>query len=308
MIRFAPFRIARSGENYRHVSIASRIRLASFHSSFRFQQDPTFQSSDRFRKPCYLPLRPSTAALEFPIIVNRHIFIGDIQGCRAELEALLKACQFDPANDVLLPVGDLVNRGPDCLGTLRLLRSLNAQAVLGNHDLHLLRVADGSRTLKPSDTFSDILEADDREELLNWLRGQPFVRASDSFLVVHAGIHPQWSDPVSVLKDLNPLDTHPDSDFATRVRTCNEFGERPEEPGSSSNSAYEPWHHFIAPQPGRTIVFGHWAAQGLLDRPGLRGLDTGCVWGNRLTAWIAEENRFVDVPAARVYCEHKNAR
>src|SRR5688572_749323 len=109
----------------------------------------------------------------------RRIFIGDIQGCREELERLLEAVQFDPAADELEPVGDLVNRGPDSLGTLRLLRGLDAGGVLGNHDLHLLRAAHGTRELGPRDTLAEVLAADDRDELLAWLAERPFVRTWD---------------------------------------------------------------------------------------------------------------------------------
>src|SRR5690349_20017112 len=91
----------------------------------------------------------------------RRIFVGDIQGCREELEELLELVRFDPATDALEPVGDLVNRGPDSSGTLRLLRKLGARGVLGNHDLHLLRAARGERPVKPADTFGDVLGAED---------------------------------------------------------------------------------------------------------------------------------------------------
>jgi bis(5'-nucleosyl)-tetraphosphatase (symmetrical) len=236
------------------------------------------------------------------LTVGRTVFIGDIQGCRTELEALLRELQFDPAEDALHPVGDLVNRGPDSVGTLRLLRRLGARPVLGNHDLHLLRVAAGTRRLREGDTFSDVLEAPDRDELLAWLRGLPFARALDGVLLVHAGVHPLWKDPVARLAGIDPCVRHPDTDFVTRVRLCDREGRRPEEPSADEHGRFEPWFDFLPPRPDRTVVFGHWAQQGLLVRPGLRGLDTGCVWGHELTAWIREEDRLVGVPAERVYC------
>ena len=98
--------------------------------------------------------------------MKRRIFGGDVQGCRTELERLLEKVRYAPAGDELLPVGDFVNRGPDSAGVLRLCRSLGAGGVLGNHDVHLLRTAAGIRTRKPADTFQDVLEADDRDELL----------------------------------------------------------------------------------------------------------------------------------------------
>ena len=236
--------------------------------------------------------------------MSRHIFIGDIQGCREELEALLESVSFDTASDTLLPVGDLVNRGPDSAGTLRLLRTLAASAVLGNHDLHLLRAAAGTRKLGARDTFQDVLEADDREELLDYVRGLPFARRAGTELLIHAGVHPSWTDPVERLAGLDPLVPHPDSDFATRVRTCDARGRRPEECAEASPEDFQPWYRFRRPEPERVIVFGHWAAQGLLVEPGLRGLDSGCVWGKCLTAWIAEEDRIVQVPATRTHCRH----
>ena len=107
--------------------------------------------------------------------MTRRIFIGDIQGCRDELERLLAVLRFDPAKDILEPVGDLVNRGPDSLGTLRLLKSLGAGGVLGNHDLHLLAARRGERQMKPADTLTPVLEAPDCDELLAWLRARPFI-------------------------------------------------------------------------------------------------------------------------------------
>lgn len=232
--------------------------------------------------------------------MTRHIFIGDIQGCREELELLLERLRFDPAADELHPVGDLVNRGPDSAGTLRLLKKLGAGGVLGNHDLHLLGVWRGTRKLRKRDTAGDVLEAEDGKKLLRWLAGRPLVRELPGVLVIHAGIHPDWKDPVKRLagKDI----FHPDEEvaFATRVRYCDEAGCRPTDPSDPPGPPYKPWYVF-RPKSKRTVVFGHWARRGLVEKAGLRGLDTGCVWGGELTAWIAEEDRFVSVEARRAY-------
>lgn len=230
----------------------------------------------------------------------RHIFVGDIQGCRAELERLLETLRYDPAADRLEPAGDLVNRGPDSLGALRLLRDLGAGGVLGNHDTYLLRVAAGLRRRAPRDSLAAVLEADDRETLLEWLARRPFARELPGVLLVHAGFHPAWSDPVSRLEGLDPLHRHPDSDFATLVRYCRADGERPGR-GEHSEPGYRPWFEHWSHGGSRTVVFGHWAERGLVERPGFRGLDTGCAWGGRLTAWIAEEDRLVSVPAERAW-------
>lgn len=234
---------------------------------------------------------------------NRRIFIGDIQGCRDELERLLSVLRFDPDRDTLEPVGDLVNRGPDSLGTLRLLKSLDAGGVLGNHDLHLLATRRGARTPKPGDTLAPLLAAPDCEDLLAWLRAKPFIKAWPGIFLVHAGLSPAWSDPVAELTGLNPEVRHPNIDVATRVRWCDEQGRMPQpETDPPKAPGFRPWHeHMEGRFKETTIVFGHWARPGLVKRPGLRGLDTGCVWGGRLTAWIPEDDSFVSVPASRQY-------
>ena len=240
--------------------------------------------------------------------MTRRIFIGDIQGCRGELERLLEEVRFEPGADRLHPVGDLVNRGPDSAGCLRLLASLDAGGVLGNHDLHLLARARGRRGERPTDTFDDVLAAEDREELLAWLARRPFVRAFPDALLVHGGLHPRWDDPLAVLGEEDPSAPGEAALFAVHVRHCDEHGNQPERgtPAEEVEAAFRPWHAFWPPERlgGRTIVFGHWAEQGLLVRAGLRGLDSGCVWGHRLSAWIAEEDRIVQVDAARAYAHY----
>ncbi len=235
--------------------------------------------------------------------MGRRIFVGDIQGCREELERLLELLRFDPAADELQPVGDLVNRGPDSLGTLRLLKKLGAMGVLGNHDLHLLRVARAGRALRATDTFGDVLAAEDREVLLDWLARLPLARSWNDVLLVHAGVSPVWSDPEATLRAHDPLRANPDLDFATRVRYCDSRGRRPEHDDPPPPKPYRPWFEWprAATLQSKTVVFGHWAVRGLLVEPGLRGLDSGCVWGKSLSAWIAEEDRVLSVPARKAY-------
>lgn len=233
---------------------------------------------------------------------GRRIFIGDIQGCLDELERLLEELAFDPAADELHPVGDFVNRGPDSAGVLRLLSQLKAGGVLGNHDVHLLRVADGTRELGRRDTLDDLLAADDRAALLEWLGARPFVRTWPDLVLVHAAVHPSWDD-FTALADLDPLISDDASDFATRVRYCDPDGVRPESDWPPPEEPFAPWfqHWSARADETRTVVFGHWARMGLVRAQRVRGLDTGCVWGKHLTAWIAEEDRCVQVPAARIY-------
>ena len=226
--------------------------------------------------------------------MTRRLFIGDIQGCREELEQLLEAVRYDPAADELHPAGDFVNRGPDSAGCLRLMRELGAGGVLGNHDLHLLRVAAGVRRTSRSDTLEELLADPERDALCGWLAERPFLRRWPDLILVHAGLHPRWDDPAAVLGGKDPLVRDADTDFATRVRHCTAEGERPERDWPFPGPPYHPWFEFQRGRP-ETLVFGHWAARGLVHEPGLRGLDTGCVWGGRLTAWIAEEDRLVSV-------------
>ena len=236
---------------------------------------------------------------------SRRIFVGDVQGCRSELERLLERLAFDPAADELHPVGDFVNRGPDSLGVLRLARSLGAGGVLGNHDLHALRIAAGSRRRGPRDTLDELLAAPDAGELLDWLGARPFAREWDDLVCVHAGLHPRWDRPAELLAGLDPCTRDVRSDFATRVRYCDFTGERPSSDWPPPRAPYVPWfrHWQQRASERRTVVFGHWARLGLVREERVRGLDSGCVWGQALSAWIAEEDRFVLVPAERVWSD-----
>ena len=183
------------------------------------------------------------------------------------------------------------------------MRRLDAQPVLGNHDVHLLRVAAGTRSTGRRDTLDELLAAPDRDELLGWLAAQPFVRGFHDLVMLHAAIDPRADDPATALTGIDPLTPNPKSDFATRARYCDNNGERPAEDWPPPAAPFVPWfeHWEARPNEQRTVVFGHWARLGLVKRTRVRGLDTGCVWGKQLTAWIAEEDRFVQVDAARVY-------
>ncbi len=234
---------------------------------------------------------------------RRRIFIGDIQGCREELELLLEKLNLDPSRDEIHPVGDLVNRGPDSAGVLRIMRDLDVGGVLGNHDLHTLRVAAGSRQPGKRDTLTDLFAADDCSTLLEWLGQRPLIRVWPDLICVHAGVHPAWVDPEEALQGIDPLKVDPRSDFVTRVRYCAPDGSRPEKDWPAPEAPQRPWHEYWQERSGerRTVVYGHWASAGLVSKPRVRGLDTGCVWGRRLTAWIADEDRHVHVDALRVH-------
>ncbi|NBO73432.1 MAG: symmetrical bis(5'-nucleosyl)-tetraphosphatase [Gammaproteobacteria bacterium] len=249
------------------------------------------------------------------------IAIGDLQGCLAELQALLKDIRFRADRDQLWFVGDLVNRGPDSLAVLRLVRALgaNARVVLGNHDLHLLAVAFGSRRkLREDDTLETILSAADRHALLEWLLLQPLAVSEGTDLMVHAGVVPQWS-AAEVLEyageveralqaDPQPLfdamyGNKPDcwsADLAgsdrlrfiinvlTRLRFCRPDGQidlKMKGAPGSQEAGWMPWFE-VPTRRSRNVrlVTGHWSTLGLVDRADLLALDTGCVWGGALSA------------------------
>ncbi len=205
----------------------------------------------------------------------RRIFVGDIQGCLEPLRRLLDALGFEPGRDRLHPVGDLVNKGPDSDGVLALCRDLGAEPVLGNHDLHWLDRRRGDATLR------------------QWLAGQPIVRRWDDLLLVHAGLHPHWDDrTIAALATADHGD--PAVDYAVNVRYCDADGHRPAADWPPPGPPFRPWDDFH--RGPRRVVFGHWARRGLVRRPHCIGLDTGCVYGGLLSAWIAEEDRIVQVP------------
>lgn len=258
--------------------------------------------------------------------------VGDIQGCHTELVQLLEKIRFDPGSDKLWLVGDLVNRGPDSLQVLRLVKSLGESAitVLGNHDLHLLAVAAGTSRLYRGDTLDEILRAPDRDELLTWLRNQRLLHAEGDFVLVHAGLLPGWSveqaavlarevetalqsrDYVDFLAHMygNKPDAWADglegykrlrviTNALTRMRICTDSGEMEFDFKAEKHNiptGYRPWFDI----PGRasqksTVIFGHWSALGLKVSPNIIALDTGCLWGGTLTAMRLEDRQLFQV-------------
>ena len=247
--------------------------------------------------------------------------IGDVQGCDAALGRLLEHIDFSPSRDTLYLLGDLVNRGPASLAVLRRLIALEgaAHALLGNHDLHLLAAANGVRKSHRHDTVHDILDARDRDALLDWLRTRPMAVYAHGWLMVHAGVLPQWdvadtmarageleavlrgahwkaflktmygNDPVQWNDALRGTDRlRVIVNAFTRLRFCSAQGEMEFESKDSANDApkgFMPWYEV----PGRRtegvpVAFGHWSTLGALNRKDLQALDTGCVWGGCLTA------------------------
>ena len=251
--------------------------------------------------------------------------IGDVQGCDAALGRLLDEIAFSPSRDTVVLLGDLVNRGPDSAAVLRRVRGYGASAksLLGNHDLHLLGVANGARKSGRKDTLDALLAASDRDALLDWLRHQSMalhLRVGDrDLLMLHAGVLPQWtvSDVLRLAGEVERVLRGPQlGDFVrtmygnepdhwrealtgharlraivnalTRLRFCTEAGvmEFESKDGAATAPAgYMPWFDV----PGRrtasaTVAFGHWSTLGWLSRPDLMSTDTGCVWGGCLSA------------------------
>lgn len=255
---------------------------------------------------------------------------GDLQGCRTPFRQLLAKAAPEPGTPLWF-AGDMINRGPDSLATLRDVIALgdNAVSVLGNHDLHLLSVSAGIRKTKKGDTIDEILAAPDADDLLHWVRHRPLAHFENDMLLVHAGVLPQWdaaltmelaedlqralraptwketlaglygNEPNRWKNGLKGIDRLRITCTAlTRMRFCNADGEMDFTSSGGLDSApagYMPWFDVPSRKTADvTVVFGHWAALGLTVRDNLIGLDSGCVWGNRLSAV-----RLAADPAAR---------
>jgi bis(5'-nucleosyl)-tetraphosphatase (symmetrical) len=263
--------------------------------------------------------------------------IGDLQGCLSSFERLVARL---PDADRFVFVGDLINRGPQSLATLRRVKALadagQAAAVFGNHDLHLLAVAAGIRPVHRNDTMQEILEAPDRHELLAWLRCLPLAHREQGFLFVHAGVLPDWDveQTLSLSEEVRQRLAAPDHDAflremygnepsrwsdaltghdrlrcvvnaLTRVRMLDEAGAMNlKHKGSSASAPPGLVRWFDHPRRATRdtpIVFGHWSTEGLVMRDDVIGLDTGCVWGGRLTAMRLDDRALfqVDCPQAQ---------
>lgn len=241
--------------------------------------------------------------------------IGDVQGCGRTLDALLARLRFDPARDQAWFAGDLVNRGTASLAVLRRIIGLGAaaRAVLGNHDLHLLACAAG-KPQKPGDTLDAILAAPDRDALITWLRRRPLAIQSGAWLMVHAGLDPRWSLSDTLIEAARiegqlrspgwrRIDLRdPAVACLTRLRLIDADG-RPsfgfKGPPEAAPKGEAPWwtRSRLVAAGEITVLTGHWAAAGFRRGPGIVCLDSGCVWGRRLTALRLEDGVVFDVPA-----------
>ena len=262
--------------------------------------------------------------------------VGDIQGCLQTLQYLLEKVSFNPEKDMLWSVGDVVNRGPESLETLRFCYKLgsNFRMVLGNHDLHLLAVASGKKKASRSDTFGEILNAPDKDELLCWLKKQPLIINEKDYVFVHAGIPPQWSlkKALESGKELSTIlqcdirsdqffdsmyGNHPNiwrdsltgpekwrliANYFTRMRFCSSLGrlELESKDPKAPPKGYLPWFdHKGSINDNVEIIFGHWAAlEGQINKKNLYPLDTGYLWGGKMRLMNIDTKEFF-------HCSHK---
>jgi bis(5'-nucleosyl)-tetraphosphatase (symmetrical) len=261
--------------------------------------------------------------------------IGDVQGCFSELQALLAEIRFDRRKDRLWFVGDLVNRGPQSLEVLRFVKDLGdtATTVLGNHDLHLLTFAAGLAQPREDDTLQEVLAAPDRYALMEWLRRLPMIHVEGEYVLVHAGLLPQWdiAEAAELAGEVERALRGPDHrgflaglyggmpdrwddtlrgvdrlrvivNAMTRMRFCTPEGVmefRSKGEAVNAPAGYLPWFDV----PGRrsashTVICGHWSALGLRLTPRLLALDSGCVWGGQLSAVRLEGRALTQVPCA----------
>jgi bis(5'-nucleosyl)-tetraphosphatase (symmetrical) len=264
--------------------------------------------------------------------------LGDVQGCAKALEQMLAKLAFSPSRDRLVVLGDLVNRGPGSLAVLRRLAGFGEAAVclLGNHDLHLIAVAQGHRGLKAGDTLQDVLKAPDAAGWIDWLRHQRMAHVEAGWLCVHAGVVPQWdtAQTLALAAEVQALLRSPALpnflaqmygneptawrddlqgtarlrfiiNTLTRIRFCSDSGEldlKTKEGAQAVVPGFRPW--FDVPNRrtrDQPMAFGHWSALGLVNRPHLLALDTGCVWGGQLSAMRVDGGRrdLIQVPCLR---------
>jgi len=268
--------------------------------------------------------------------------VGDVQGCYDDLRRLLDKIGFDTPQDVLWLTGDLVNRGPQSLATLRFVRTLGDRAitVLGNHDLHLLAIAVGGARAGQRDTLDEILRAPDRDTLIAWLRARPLLHWDRTLgiALVHAGLLPQWTLAMAeqLAREAEGVVQHDDRFFKqmygdepdrwqdslrgparirfiinalTRLRFCDADGRMAlihKGPPGSQPAPLRPWYELRSERDEARVVFGHWSLLGARRVGRCIALDSGCLWGRRLTAIRLDRSdaKFIDIPCQAKLTPH----
>ena len=258
--------------------------------------------------------------------------IGDVQGCLAPLKALLKKVRFNPQHDLLISAGDLINRGPESLATIRFCMDLGSafKMVLGNHDLHLLAIAEGVRAPNNKDTIEEILQAPDRQQILHWLRKQPLLLKANGFHIVHAGIPHIWgikkayrlaAEVSQIVQSVqrksyfehmygNSPDLWRDdlkgperlrviTNYLTRMRFCSPNGvlELKTKDRNTMPQPFKPWFQHPRIETSEKIIFGHWAAlKGNPCGAQFYAMDTGYVWGGRMRMMELNTRKIIEQP------------
>jgi len=258
--------------------------------------------------------------------------IGDVQGCFHELQQLLAKISWKKDKDRLWFVGDLVNRGPRSLDTLRFVKGLGAAAVtvLGNHDLHLVTQHEGIERSRKDDTLEDVLRAPDARELVDWLRTRPLMHVEGGCAMVHAGLLPGWSikKSLALAREVesalgapnhreflqNMYGSTPDQwrdalagwdrlrvivNAMTRMRFCSPEGRMEfHAKGAEAPAGFRPWFELRPKRERAILVCGHWSQLGLKLTERLAALDSGCVWGGALTALRLEDRKTFQIKCA----------
>ena len=211
--------------------------------------------------------------------MKRTLYIGDVHGCADELEKIIDAFGFVKGSDTLYQTGDIINKGPDMMRAIRIVEELGILTVRGNHEEHLIRMMNSPQsewTIKQQNRFK-ALTLDEWTYIYNIVKNWPLWRETPHGILVHAGLEPGKTK----LEEM-------DKKVLLSIRLWND----------------RPWFEQV--KWDRTVIFGHWAKMGFVNVNGFIGLDSGCCYGKKLTAWCPEEDRFYEVKAAREYTPVKD--
>jgi serine/threonine protein phosphatase 1 len=214
--------------------------------------------------------------------MRRKIFIGDVHGCFRELMDLLKECDYNHKKDKLYFVGDLINKGPYSKKVLEFVYNSKAKVVIGNHELGLIKLYDSKKNWGGSTLDLVLLSLGKEAKFwIKWMKKLPSFIEEDDFILVHAGLIP----------DKKPRER--DREILARIRTWDGRGK------DLNNEKHPPWYNLYKGK--KKVIFGHWAKKGIIFEKNLIGLDSGCCYGRKLSAYILEEDEIVQVSARRQY-------